>query len=102
MTELTTKSHIEHFDDVDSLDEANQAAIDQGMALRIQPPAPAATRYYYHENGQWYRQKCGHSHASTVDVEAARQAVKRAMKRNDSKGGGGVKAVKKSLKDKYA
>lgn len=90
-------SDPEHFDDVNSLDEANTAVLDNDMALRIQPPAPKATRYYYvHDSKGWVRQKAGHDTARSVDVEAVRQAVTRAIPKTDTAGGGGVKAVDKA------
>ncbi|WP_435180979.1 hypothetical protein [Halorussus sp. AFM4] len=87
---------------ISSLDEANHSVFDQDKALRIQPPAPAPTQYYFHEDGEWRLQKCGQSHSSSVDVEVVRKAVKRAIPKNNQAGGGGVRAVEKSKKDKYA
>ena len=85
-----------HFDDVDTIDDANTAVLDNDMALRVQPPAPRATEYYYvHESKGWVRQKAGHDIPSPIDVEAVRRAVKQAIPKNDSLGGGGVKAVDK-------
>lgn len=89
-------------DHVSTLGEANHAVFEQDKALRIQPPAPAPTRYYFLEDGEWHLQKCGHAHSSSVDVETVREAVKRAIPENDLAGGGGVRAVEKSQKDEYA
>lgn len=89
-------SDPQHFDGVNSLDEANAAVLDNGMALRIQPPAPKATQYYYvHDAKGWVRQKAGHDIPKSVDVDAVRRAVKRAIPKNGNAGGGGVRAVNK-------
>lgn len=89
-------SEPQHFDDVSSLDEANTAVLDNGMALRVQPPAPGATEYYYvHESEGWVRQKAGHNIPDAIGVDAARSTIKRAIPKNDRAGGGGVKAVGK-------
>ena len=87
---------------INSLDDANHATLEQDKALRIQPPAPGATRYYFTEGGAWRLQKCGHSVSKAVDVDAVRRAVRRAIPENDQPGGGGVRAVDKSGKDRYA
>lgn len=86
----------EHYDDVTSLDEANVAVLDNGMALRVQPPAPNPTEYYYtHDTKGWVRRKAGHEIPTSVDVDAVRRTIKRAIPKNDNAGGGGVKAVDK-------
>lgn len=87
---------IGHFDDISTLHEANQVAIKQGMAIRVQPPAPRATEYFFVENGEWKRQLCGHDIASTVPAEKVRTAVQNAV---DSQN---AKAVNKSNVKKYA
>ena len=92
---------IEHMDDVNSLDEANRA-VNAGMALRVQPPAPAYTRYYFVDGDGWMVQKAGEGYATSLAVEHVRQAVDRTIPRNDRAGGGGVKAVDKIEKDRYA
>jgi len=92
---------IEHMDDVNSLDEAN-AVVDVGMALRVQPPAPGYTRYYFVDEGGWKLQKAGEGYATSPAVEHVRQTVERAIPKNDRAGGGGVKAVDKIEKDRYA
>jgi len=89
-------------DDVNSLDEANAAAYDGGMVLRIQPPAPGATRYYWFDGERWVFQKCGQSTKRQVSTETVRERVKKAIPKNDSAGGGGVKAVGKERVGEYA
>jgi len=89
-------------DSISTLGETNTAVLEQDKALRIQPPAPAPTHYYFQEEGEWHLQKCGRAHASSVSVETVRNAVKRAIPKNERPGGGGVQAVDKSRKDKYA
>lgn len=101
--ETTTEANpkIDHFEDVDSLDEANQVLWEQEMALRIQPRAPAPTRYYFVGTNGYRRQECGQRRSVSVDVEAVREAVKRATPKNSRNGGGGVKAVEKSQITEY-
>lgn len=84
---------IEHFDDITSTDEANQAAIEQGMAIRIQPPAPKATTFYFVEGDSWKRQLAGQKVSTGVRFEHVRATVKSAIQENDQSGGGGAKAV---------
>ena len=96
MSEQTYAEDLEPGDDVNSLDEANQAAIQQCMALRVQPAAPKPTEYYFHENGKWKRQKCGHSVAATMDVSGVRKRVKRAIN------SGHIRVVEMDRVEKYA
>lgn len=91
LSDVSDDDEIEHFDDIDSLDEANQAAIGQGMAIRIQPPAPKATQYYFVDGPDWKRQTAGHKVAVMISVP--RETVKSAIEENDQAGGGGAKAV---------
>jgi hypothetical protein len=99
---MSTRTQIGHFDTINTLEDANQAALRQGMALRIQPPAPGATRYYFTEDGAWKRQTEGHSHAVNVAVASVREAVRTSIPANDRSGGGGVKAVDTSQINKYS
>lgn len=85
---------IDHYDDINTLDEANTAVFDNDMAIRIQPRAPAATKYYYIDNG-WKQQKAGRGAARDVDVETVRRVVSDHIPKNDRMDGGGVKAVDK-------
>lgn len=89
-------------DEINSLDEANDAVLNNDKALRIQPKAPAPTRYYFVGEDGWMKQICGHASASSVSVEKVREAVNREIPANDRLGGGGVRAVEKSEKDRYA
>lgn len=90
-----------HFDDISSLDEANEAVFEQNMALRIQPRAPSVTRFYFIDSG-WKRQKAGQEYSVDVNVETVRKTVKRHLSKNGQSGGGGVKAVDKEELGKYA
>lgn len=87
-------------DTIDSLDEANEAAIEQDMALRVQPPAPQATLFFFAENGHWKRYVHGHTRATTVGAETVRDSVQNAIPENGRLGGGGVKAVNKAEADR--
>lgn len=88
---------VEHFSEINSTDEANEAVFSNNMALRIQPPAPAATLYYFiHEKKGWVRKKAGLDTVVSVDVDTVRSAVKRAIPKNDRMDGGGVRAVEKT------
>jgi hypothetical protein len=93
---------MNHFGTIGTLDDANEAVLDRGMALRVQPRAPAPTRFYFVEDGKWKLQKCGHSHASTVGVEHVRDVVSRHIPKNDRAGGGGVRAVDRDEVERYA
>lgn len=90
-----------HFDTVPSLDAANHAVFEQNMALRIQPKAPAPTRYYFVSEDGWQYQKAGHSHSASVSAEFVRERVRSALPKNDNMGGGGVKAVDRSTLDRW-
>lgn len=93
---------MEHDTPISDRSDANEAVLDNDMALRVQPRAPAATRYYFAEDGRWKVQKAGQIRAHPIDVDAVRRAVDQNASANDRRGGGGVKAVRKSAKDKYA
>lgn len=86
---------IDHFEPINSLDEANQVAINQEMAIRVQPNAPEATEFFFVENDEWNKQVCGHRVTSTVSADSVRTAVQDAI---DSEN---AMAVNKSLTDKY-
>ncbi|WP_135666782.1 hypothetical protein [Halorhabdus rudnickae] len=73
---------------IDSLEEANEATLENGQALRIQPPAPGATRYYWVEDGEWRFKKCGHNYSNSVDVETVGERLERNIPKNDMPGGG--------------
>jgi len=98
---MGTTQH-EPFDPVNSLDEANAVAYNGDMVLRIQPPAPGATQYFWFDGEAWQFQKCGHSTARTVSAELVRERVKKAIPKNDRAGGGGVRAVEKERVGRYA
>lgn len=87
---------------IQSLDDANEAVLDNDQALRVQPPAPGATTYYFTENGKWKRQKAGHSTATSIDVENVRETVKRAIQRNESSAVNVLRAVDKERVEEYA
>jgi len=97
MTQDREEEDIGHMDDVNSLDAANRA-VDAGMALRVQPPAPGYTRYYFVDEDGWKLQKAGEGYATSPAVEHVRQTVDRMIPKNDRAGGGGVKAVDKTEK----
>ena len=45
---------INHGDTIETAAEANAAVLEAGMVLRVQPAAPGATRYVYHDpRGAW-------------------------------------------------
>jgi len=89
-------------DPVNSLDEANAVAYDGDMVLRIQPPAPGATQYYWFDGETWVFQKCGQSTKHRVSTDTVRERIKKAIPKNDRAGGGGVKAVDKERVGRYA
>lgn len=68
---------------ITSLEEANTVAIRQEMALRVDGPAPAPTRYYFYESDgrttKWRLRKCGRSTISTLSVDTARKKVSKAI-----------------------
>lgn len=48
---------IEHGDTIESTDEANEAVLNQGMVLRVQPGAPDPTQFVWHDpRGAWLRE----------------------------------------------
>jgi hypothetical protein len=67
---------------IESLEDANDAVLNRGEVLRIQPPAPGATTYFTVTEQGWSTRKAGHEHWRSVDVDAVRTAVKRAIARN--------------------
>ena len=79
---------------IDSFEEANKIVFEDNV-LRVQPPAPKPTEYYYIEEG-WTRKIAGQEITENVSVEKVRREVMKAMKNNDKSGGGGVRAVEKS------
>ena len=87
---------------LNSLDAANAAVFDNNLALRIQPPAPGATRYYYQGEGGWTFRKCGQSCERAVSAEQVREACERAMRANGRSGGGGLTAMSKDKIGRYA
>jgi len=90
-------------DEITSRDDANDAVLNEGLALRVQPPAPNPTEYYYkHRAKGWVRHKCGHSVARSVDVDVVRRTVDNAIPKNDAPGGGGIKAVSMDRVEDYA
>jgi hypothetical protein len=104
MTETTTQdAEIKPGDEITSRDDANRAVLNEGLALRYQPPAPNPTEYYYqHRAKGWVRQKCGHSLATSVDVDTVRATVDNGIAKNDAPGGGGIKAVEMERVEEYA
>jgi len=103
MNQTTDDAGIAPGDDITSKDDANAAVFDHGLALRVQPPAPNATEYYYvHETKGWVRQKCGHKHPTALSVSAVRETVDRAIGKNDAPGGGGITAVEMERVEEYA
>lgn len=84
-------SQIEHCDVIETLDQANEAVIAQGMALQIQPAAPLPSELYFVDGDDWKRQTAGQKVAVTISVP--RETVKAAIAENDESGGNGVKAV---------
>ncbi|QLH77435.1 hypothetical protein HZS55_09070 [Halosimplex rubrum] len=90
-------------DTIASTDEANAAALDGDLALRVQPPAPSATQYYFaDEQCGWQFQKCGHSRSRSVSVEFVRERVESAIARNDRPGGASIRAVERDVVGRYA
>ena len=69
------ENEIEAGQKITTLEEANQAVLEQDLALAVQPPAPKATKYYFTDNG-WRKMTHGHSYSSPVDVDAVRERVK--------------------------
>lgn len=78
---------LEPGDTITTLDEANQAAIRQDMAIRVQPPAPQPTEYYFYDakTDAWKRQKCGHSVAATMRVDGVRERLSDAIERGQAR-----------------
>lgn len=68
--------------EIDSLDDANEAVFEEQLVLRVQPKAPAPTEYYWVTDG-WRFKKAGQRRASAVEVSQPRQAVKRALGREN-------------------
>jgi hypothetical protein len=66
---------------ITSLDDANTATREEGAAIRIQPPAPNATRYYWLEDGAWRFAKAGWNTARATDADSVRPEVKRHIER---------------------
>jgi len=60
---------------ITSLDEANEAVRERGEAIRIQPPAPGATRYYWIEGGAWRFAKAGWDTARATGNDSVRPTV---------------------------
>jgi hypothetical protein len=60
---------------ITSLNEANEATRERGEVIRIQPPAPGATRYYWIEDGAWRFAKAGWDTARATDADSVRPAV---------------------------
>jgi hypothetical protein len=60
---------------ITSLDESNAATHERGKAIRIQPPAPGATRYYWIEGGAWRFAKAGWDTARATDADSVRPEV---------------------------
>jgi len=85
-----------------SKDEANEAVLEQGNALRLQPPAPNPTEYYYTENGKWKKHVSGHKHNTTVDVEYVREKVSYGLGKNNSDGVDCLHAVDMERVTEYA
>jgi hypothetical protein len=104
MTETTTDdAGVTPGDDITSRDDANEAVINEGLALRVQPPAPNPTEYYYqHRAKGWVRHLCGQSTARSVDIDTVRRTVDNAIPKNDAPGGGGITAVDMERVEEYA
>lgn len=83
-TDRTEQREFTNLDRINSLDGANEA-VRQGMLLRVQPPAPKATRYYGRDENGWLHKKAGHKVWRQVSTESVREAAKRALE-----DGGGV------------
>lgn len=77
-SEVNENPEFSHLDQVNSLKEANEA-IQSGMLLRVQPPAPGATRYYGVNGEGWVYKKAGHNVWHQSSTEAVRMAAKRAL-----------------------
>lgn len=73
-----TQPKFDHLDQINSLDEANEA-VRQGMVIRVQPPAPKATRYYGRDEDGWLHKKAGHKVWRQVSTETVRRAATRAL-----------------------
>ena len=71
-------------DTITSLDAANDAVNDD-KALRVQPPAPNATRYYWIEDGAWRHAKAGWGRAQATNAEDVRPKIKRQIERQDGR-----------------
>lgn len=69
---------------ITSLDEANEAVNDD-KALRVQPPAPNATQYYWIEDNAWRYAKAGWDRAQATNAEDVRPKIKRQIERQDGR-----------------
>jgi len=67
-----------------TLDDANVAVNDE-KALRVQPPAPGATRYYWIENGAWRFAKAGWNTAQATNADNVRPKIKRQIERQEGR-----------------
>jgi len=103
MAQQTDAAGIEAGDEITSRDDANRAVLNEGLALRVQPPAPNPTEYYYkHRAKGWVRHLCGQSVARSVGVDVVRRTVDNAIPQNDAPGGGGITAVSMDRVEEYA
>jgi len=71
---------------LNSKDAANEAVLEGNKAIRVQPPAPNPTEYYYTKRGSWVKQLAGQDTTTSVDVDTVRQKVKYGVGKNESEG----------------
>lgn len=69
---------------ITSLDGANEA-VNNGKAIRVQPPAPNATRYYWIEDNAWRYAKAGWNRAQATNAEDVRPKIKRQLERQEGR-----------------